>query len=324
MKPAPPFNPPFYLRNPFLQTYLASSRWRKARFSGLSTVSQEVMITTPTDSVRLLAQHSVQEKRPGRPRGLVVLIHGWEGSADSAYVLSTGSYLYARGYDILRLNMRDHGPSHHMNRGLFYASRLGEVFEAVQVAVGRYARGPAFLVGFSLGGNFALRIGLKMAFRPIPGLRQIVCISPVLDPARSTAAIDRNPLLRRYFTRKWFASLKKKQQLFPRRYQFDDLFHLTSCMSVTRWLISRHSPFDSVESYFSSYTLLGSNLQEITIPLTLITAHDDPVIPFADFAALRLPPTVNLISHARGGHNGFIENMRHASWFEKALVSLLR
>ena len=66
--------------------------------------------------------------------GQVILLHGWEGSADSTYILRTGNALYRRGYDIFRLNFRDHGDSHHLNRGIFYAVLLEEVFQAVRQA----------------------------------------------------------------------------------------------------------------------------------------------------------------------------------------------
>ena len=47
---------------------------------------------------------------------------------------------------------------------------------------------PAFIVGFSLGGNFALRIARRCRREPIDNLRHVFCISPVLDPEKATAA----------------------------------------------------------------------------------------------------------------------------------------
>jgi predicted alpha/beta-fold hydrolase len=316
------FRPAFYLRNPYLQTYLASSRWRMARIPRLSWASPEVVITTPNEHVRLLAKLSVHENPSAGSKGLTVLIHGWEGSADSAYMLSTGSYLYAHGYDVLRLNLRDHGNSHHLNQGLFYASLLDEVFEAIQVSASTYARGPVFLVGFSLGGNFALRVGLKLSSSAIAGLRHIVCISPVLNPERSTTSIDSNPALRRYFIRKWFTSLQKKQHLFPKLYRFDDVFNLNTCLAITHRLLSRYSSFESVQQYFKSYTIFENDLKDINLPLTIITAKDDPIIPFSDFNQLALSDSVTLISPQFGGHNGFIQNLNYSCWYEKKMLTL--
>ena len=82
--------------------------------------------------IRLLGSHS---RHPATvPKGLVVLLHGWEGSIDSTYMRCTGRALYRRGYDLFRLNYRDHGCSHRLNEGIFYAVLLDEVFEAVAQA----------------------------------------------------------------------------------------------------------------------------------------------------------------------------------------------
>ena len=47
---------------------------------------------------------------PPRPeesdKGLVILIHGWEGNADSMYLVSSAGYLYDRGLNVFRLNSR--------------------------------------------------------------------------------------------------------------------------------------------------------------------------------------------------------------------------
>ena len=106
------------------------------------------------------------------------------------------------GVDVFRLNFRDHGPSHHLNTGIFYAVLLDEVFDAVsQICAAQYPA-PTFLAGFSLGGNFALRIARRCATHPIPGLAQVVGISPVLDPYKTTDHIDNNRFILKYFLKK--------------------------------------------------------------------------------------------------------------------------
>ena len=83
----------------------------------------------------------------GSSRGLVILLHGWEGSANSAYIVSTGRYLYDRGFDVFRLNLRDHGDSHHLNEGLFYGTLIEESHEGVRAAAAMSRSGSAFLIG---------------------------------------------------------------------------------------------------------------------------------------------------------------------------------
>lgn len=280
--------------------------------------SQEVILN-PVDDVRLQGFYSPQAD--GKTKGMVMLLHGWEGSVNSAYILRTGKVLYEKGYSIFRLNYRDHGDTHHLNRGLFYAVLLDEVFSAVQQVAQYESELPFYLAGFSMGGNFVLRIARKCSERPIKNLKHITSISPVLDPEKSTNAIDSYPLLRRYFRRKWSRSLLKKQALFPDLYDFRDVLMLKTLAEMTEVMVRRYSEYyKSSSDYFRGYGITADALSGLTVPTTIITAQDDPIIPVEDFYDLKLPSSTKLIIHRYGGHNGFLENLSGRAWYEKRII----
>ena len=282
-------------------------------------VAREMIITT-SGNVRLLGFYSPQKYK--KTKGLVVLLHGWEGSVASTYILCTGNALYGRGYDIFRLNFRDHGDSHHLNQGIFYAVLLEEVFQTVHQLCRNAEHKPVFLTGFSLGGNFALRIARKMIQTPITSLCHVAAISPVLDPAKSTSKIDQYPLIRIYFLKKWIQSLKKKQKLFPAIYDFADVLSLKTIQAVTDRLLQKHSDFNSASEYFREYSLLEDAIKDLPVPTTIITAKDDPIIPVEDFYQLELNHHTNLVIHAYGGHNGFVDGILLKSWYEQKLADM--
>ena len=313
------FRPAPYLRNGHLQTILASSPFRAWGKNPMCEAAREMIITTSGD-VRLLGFYSPQKFK--KSKGVVVLLHGWEGSIASTYILCTGNALYRRGYDIFRLNFRDHGGSHHFNQGIFYAVLLEEVFQAVQQLCRSTEQKPAFLTGFSLGGNFALRIARNMLQSPIANLCHVVAISPVLDPGKSTSKIDQYPLIRTYFLKKWIQSLKKKQTLFPAVYDFTDVLSLKTIQAVTDRLLQKYSYFKSASEYFREYSLLEDSIKDLPVPATIITAKDDPIIPIADFYQLELNHRTNLVIHAFGGHNGFIDGFFLKSWYEQKLADM--
>ena len=95
-------------------------------FTGLPAVGVYGAGTQLTEGVRLLGYHT--ESAGPKSRGLVVMLHGWEGSADSTYILSVAPKLIAAGYSVFRLNFRDHGDSHHLNRELFHSCRFATGF----------------------------------------------------------------------------------------------------------------------------------------------------------------------------------------------------
>ena len=310
------FRPAWYLRNAHVQTILASSSVRARGQNPMRAAARQRIITTPAQ-VRLQGYYSLQTD--ARPRGLVILLHGWEGSADSTYMQCTGKSLYDRGYDIFRLNFRDHGNSHHLNPGIFYAVLLEEVFEAVQ-QLARQADGQSvFLAGFSLGADFVLRIVRQAARTPIANLRHAVAVSPVLDPAKSTRRADRIFYIRKYFLKKWRQSLDLKQKLFPDRYDFRPLMSMQSIGEMTDYLLEKYSDYGSAAEYFRTYSLLDAAIAELSTPTTIITAADDPLIPVEDFYNLRINAQTRLFIHQFGGHNGFIGGIHFKSWYERKM-----
>src|SRR5690606_41569990 len=73
------------------------------------------------------ASHPFPTRRSSALDAAAILLRGWEGSSRSAYQLTTAQRLLGLGFDVLRLNLRDHGDSHHLNRELFNSTRSPEV-----------------------------------------------------------------------------------------------------------------------------------------------------------------------------------------------------
>ena len=111
---------------------LASTAWRGGRIlrsaAPLLAAQRELLLDCGA-GVRLQCFVSSPAHGGGPP---VVLLHGWEGSAESLYVLSLAQRLFAQRFQVLRLNLRDHGDTHHLNRELFHSCRLPEVIGAVR------------------------------------------------------------------------------------------------------------------------------------------------------------------------------------------------
>lgn len=284
----------------------------------MANAAREVVVRTG-GGVRLKGLYSPLDGRAG---GLVILLHGWEGGASSTYMLHTGRFFFLSGFSVFRLNFRDHGDTHHLNEGMFRAVLLDEVFEAVRHAASLAGRLPCFLVGFSLGGNFALRIGKRLAAHPIEGLRHIVAVSPLIDPSSATDAIDNSPLLRAYFLKKWRRSLLRKQRLFPHLYDFSAVMCHKTIRSMTEALLRIYRTGYDAESYFGAYKVGDHDLERLGAPTTIIASLDDPAIPAKDFSGLSLGAEVELIMLRKGGHNGFLEGVFAPTWYEKKALDI--
>ncbi|MEL1263374.1 YheT family hydrolase [Pseudoxanthomonas putridarboris] len=318
------YRPPRWLRNPHLQSVLGSSALRRSR--GLRALSGSGAVTTEHivdggDGVRLQGFHS---HLPGRePRGLVLLLHGWEGSADSSYMRMTAAQLLARGFEVFRLNFRDHGDTHHLNEDLFHSNRLDEVVHAALDVSRRFAQGPMMVAGYSLGGNFALRLALRAPGAGLP-LVHVAAVCPLLDPATTMDRIQQGmPLYDWYFTRKWRSSLVRKRDLFPQLHNFDDATLSLDIRSLTDWLVQRHTAFGSLEAYFDGYSIGGDRLAGLQVPAHILMAEDDPVIPFDTFRDWALPAQATLEIAPWGGHCAFIENAACDGYAERWVADRL-
>ena len=112
------YSPPLGLANPHLQTILSSvgpRRWLVRRAFEQYRPREQNLILDCHDGIRLAGVYNQAGNEPAN--SMAILIHGWEGSADSSYMLSLTTRLLEQGVDVFRLNLRDHGDSHHLNKG---------------------------------------------------------------------------------------------------------------------------------------------------------------------------------------------------------------
>lgn len=322
------FRPPAWLANPHVQSVFPSLPLRRAaverRCAPLLRASVDEILDCG-DGVRLLAHHSAQQRVGRAPaRRLAVLLHGWEGSASSLYVLSLGQFLFERGFEVVRLNLRDHGESHHLNPGIFHSCRIDEVVGAVRRLQRSYPDQSLNLVGFSLGGNFFLRVAARAAAAGID-LAQVVAVCPVLDPEHTMARLESGWVLyRRYFIWKWRRSLRRKQAAWPDLYDLHEALRLGTLSEMTSHLVQLFGGYRTMQEYLHGYAVVGDVLAGIVHPTRIIAAADDPIIPASDLARLARPPALEITCVPTGGHCGFYEGSGSSTWIEREVHATLK
>lgn len=326
------FSPHRALRNGQVQTTLGNvppMPWLANRRAAALTASAVEWLLDCGDGVRLQGFLStVRPEGAGRSadvpaehidRRIAIVLHGWEGSARSCYVMSLGAELFARGYDVLRLNLRDHGTSHHLNRGIFHSCRLAEVVGAIRTVAERFGGAGLFLAGFSLGGNFMLRVATDAG---APGaIVGAAAISPVLDPATTLAALERGSwLYRSYFVRKWSRSLRRKRRLWPDLPDLEPILRSRDLRAMTAGLVDEFTEFETLDAYLDGYAITGGRLASLRFPATLLLAEDDPMIPAADLARLAPSPLLTIVRTRYGGHCGFVDRLNAPSFADRLVL----
>ncbi|MEM1411715.1 MAG: alpha/beta fold hydrolase [Pseudomonadota bacterium] len=314
------FIAPLGLRSPHTQSILNSSGLRRRAVTGRAErllAAEESMLMEGGDGVQLLAHLS---RQPDGARGVAVLLHGWEGSTHSNYMLATGARLFDAGFDVFRLNFRDHGDTHHLNPGIFHSCRLDEVIHALADMQERLDARGWQIAGYSLGGNFALRVARH---GPEQGLdiRQAFAVCPVIDPANVLKAMESGPTFyETYYIRKWSRSVRAKQQHYPERYDYEEWFDLPGLRARTEYFATRYYDFESLGDYLQGYSVGGERLRKLEVPSVVLTSRDDPVCPVSDLELLPNNRHLSLQVTRHGGHCGYLKNWKLESWTEDRIT----
>ncbi len=308
--------PPIKPKNKHFQSILASSKIRLLRLRKNPVVENEVKQILTSSLATLLGFYTQNEKTSDT---VAILLHGWEGSSQSTYIQLLANSLYREGLDIYRLNLRDHGESHHMNEELFHSCRIEEVVLAVQDIQKQFPTKKFIMCGFSLGGNFALRIASRAQDAGL-SFAQVFAISPPLVPRNSMDAIHGSKLYNKYFLKKWKRSLHIKNELFPHLFDDQKWQQENNLERLTQMLIVAHTDYSSTDDYFNGYSITLDTIDAINCPTHVITAWDDPVIPFEDFSTIDRMPQIKLITTAHGGHCGFVQGWSMRSWIEDHII----
>lgn len=321
------FKPALGLSNTHLQSILSSSGPRqfleKRRASQLLSLSKRHIITTP-QGVNLegfLTQHTATSVST---KGLAIILHGWEGCANSLYVLSSGQKLLDAGYDVFRLNFRDHGDTHHLNPELFNSARLEEVAEAVKYLCAKFGGKHNLLCGYSLGGNFCLRVANIAKSEGIQ-LHQAIAICPVLHPPTTMAELSAGfPVYEQYFVAKWKRSLTKKLRHYPQLGYGSALKKLKTLDEMNLFFVDGYTHFASRDDYFEAYSVIDDGLSQLAIPTTIITSEDDPMIPAGHLSHLHQSKWLSIDLQTKGGHCAFIKNWKFESWASERIAELAK
>jgi predicted alpha/beta-fold hydrolase len=141
-------------------------------------------------------------------------------------------------------------------------------------------------------------------------------------------ALETGPALYNwYFMRKWRSSLRNKKQLFP-NVELDEATLAKDMRGLTHWLVQKYTDMKDIDEYFEGYAVAGGRLANLQVPVSVLAAADDPIIPVVTLQQLQLPAHSTLEIAEHGGHCGFIEgaDLRSFSerWVGEKLVNAVR
>jgi len=273
--------------------------------------------------VRLLLRATWQPGDPER-RPALAIVHGLGGSDASTYAVSTGRLAYARGWHVVRMNMRGSGDGEALcpllgNAGL--DTDLLAATSAVCQLVPRVA-----IVGFSLGANLALlMLGRKRELLP-KGLAAAAGVSPPLDLAACAEALEApgNRVFQHYFMSMLCDAYRRRHAARPDLFGAGRELGLRTVREFDERITAPFGGYESAAQYYERSSA-GPWLASIDRKALVLAAQDDPMIPSGTVARWPLSPSVTRELVATGGHVGFVARSQAPGWFwapQRALAFL--
>jgi uncharacterized protein len=241
----------------------------------------------------------------------LVLLHGLEGSSESGYMLGTAEKAFVSGFNVVRLNQRNCGGTEKLTRTLYHSGLSDDIKTVLLELIDRDGLPEIFATGFSMGGNLVLKMAGEFGDVAPPPVRAFIAIAPSLDLAACADALAeaRNFLYNRHFVKRLKKRMRYKAGLFPELFPLDlaAFRRIGTVRDFDDVVTARFCGFRDASDYYqrsSAANVIGA----IRRPTLILTAQDDPFVPFRPFqnSAIQLNPNITLIAPRHGGHCAFI------------------
>ncbi len=259
---------------------------------------------------------SLQQQPSAAPRGQIAFLHGLEGSAEAGYIRSFSQTALERGFGVHRLNLRTCGGTEDLCETMYHSGLTSDTHVVLQ-AIKDCWRQPVFAVGFSLGGNVVLKLAGELGETQL--LQGVCAVSPPIDLAACVRAIDKRSNI--FYARRFLDRLRKrierKSRLAPHLYRSDGLHAVKTIWQFDDRYTAPLFGFGTAANYYATQSATNY-LDAICVPTLVITAEDDPLVPFEIFRhqAFQQNPSLRLMATKYGGHLGFLSRYQPRFWID--------
>lgn len=321
------FPTPMGWRSGHLQTIRSRIVRRNYNLSLLSRQRSELVAVDDSSGDQLVLQ--LHENVRPEVRGVVLLVHGLGGSAESDYVRASALALLQAGFHVARIDLRGAGLSWNTCTQLYHAGKTSDL----RTVIARLAQLPEvgvgdrpfiFVMGFSLGGNTTIKL-VGEPLRDLP-VKAAVAVSSPLDLVVGSEHL-RQMAFGAYD--KYLLSGLRRQILQPgpdgqprvTPVERDALKASKSIEDFDDAITSRRNGWRDAQEYYEVNSS-GQFLPRAGVPLLVIHSVDDPMIPAApyqsiDWDALAQTSPVRRAVTPHGGHVGFHEKSLRLPWYAR-------
>ena len=183
-----------------------------------------------------------------------------------------------------------------------------------------------FFAGYSMGGNLVTKMAGELGADAPRQLRGVCAVCPSIDLAACADELERwdNYFYQTRFVKGLLKRYAKKVKLFPKKYSGNGFGPIRTVREFDDLITAPQFGFANAQAYYESAgakKVIGG----IRVPYLLITAQDDPFVPYAAICAsgVEKNPAIRFFAPKHGGHCGFVS--RHDGkarfWAEERVVA---
>ncbi|HYV94437.1 MAG TPA: alpha/beta fold hydrolase [Chitinophagales bacterium] len=251
---------------------------------------------------------------------IALIIHGLEASAKESYMKGMAKALYQSGYEVAAMNLR--GCSGELNKQLraYHSGSTDDIATVIRHILQNHYCDEMVLVGFSLGGNLALKYLGENGIALPSQIRKAMAISVPCDLEATAVHLDKpkNFLYRHRFlkTLKQKALLRIRNRGFP--LDENKLSSIKTFRQYDNWFTAPLFGFTDASDYYSQSSS-KQFIKRITIPTLILIAKDDPFFTEACFPYKECQDheKVFLEMPEHGGHVGFILDVPWGNYYSE-------
>ena len=289
----------------------------------LATAAEERCFQVDADS-KILG-HCHWQNGKDRDAPVLVLVHGLEGSSASNYMLGIAEKAGQCGFHVIRLNQRNCGGTELLTPTLYNSGMSSDyraVFEELSSGDG-FSR--IFFAGYSMGGNLVTKMAGEFGDDVPKALRGVAAICPSINLGACADELERrnNYFYQRHFVAGLMSRYARKVELFPQRYSPNGFGRIRTVRQFDDAITAPNFGYRDAQEY---YEAAGAKrvIDKIRVPMLLITAQDDPFVPFEATRAsgVEKNPAILFKAPKHGGHCGFISDQGGSErfWAEQRVV----
>jgi predicted alpha/beta-fold hydrolase len=303
---------------------LASTFWPR-RYPRLPQSTAREFETEP--GTRILGECHWQSEPQKRPT--LVLVHGLEGSSRSGYMMGLAERAFVAGWNAVRLNQRNCGSTESLTPTLYNSGLSGDYRAVVSELIERDSLPEIFIAGYSMGGNLVLKMAGELADSAPSQLRGVAAVCPCIDLALCADALGLpgNFVYQRHFVVNLKDRMRRKAKLFPGKFDLGPMSHVRTLREFDDVITAPYCGFQGASDYYARSSALRV-LSDVRVPAFILTAQDDPFVPYSSFSdrALTGNSHIRLEAPARGGHCAFISRFKGDArfWGEACIMEFFR